>query len=97
MTSKSNADKAYDQIEPFKRTGRYARYYQVQCGWNHAALKQAIVQSTIGSPQFVIIFTGSPDAEMLGRIKKQGFQAFSLPRFAGILRLQLDIEKAQQP
>jgi hypothetical protein len=90
-TSKSNAEKAYDRIEPFKRTGRYARRYQIQCGWNHAAPKQAIVQSTIGSPQFAIVFTGNPDEGTLARIVKQGIQAYGLKRFASLLELQLEV------
>lgn len=92
-TSKSNAEKAYERIEPFKRTGRYARYYQIQCGWNHAARKQAIVQSAIGSPQFAIVFTGKPDAHTFNRIHKQGIQAFSISRFAGMLQLQLEFSQ----
>jgi hypothetical protein len=87
-TSKAKADLALNRIEPAKRYGKSAAYYQVQHQWNHAASKQAIVQSAIGSPQFAIVFTKQPDEETLKRIEKQGIQAFSLERFAGMIELQ---------
>jgi hypothetical protein len=42
------------------------------------------------SVQFIILFTGKPDAETLQQIHRQGIQAFSLIRFASILKLQQD-------
>jgi len=87
-TSKSNAERAYNRVDP-DRFRKAPRYYQIQNQWNHAAAKQAVVQSTIGPPQFAVIFTGKPDDETLGRIRKQGLQALSLSRFAGMLQLQL--------
>lgn len=92
-TSKSNAEKAYSRVDP-DRLRKAPRYYQIQNQWNHAAPKQAIVQSTIGSPQFAVVFTGNPDSETLKRIEKQGVQAFSLYRFAGMLQLQLELGQA---
>lgn len=88
-TSKATAERAYNLIEPAKRFGKHATHYQVQHQWNHAAPKQAIVQSTVGSPQFAIVFTQQPDAKTITRIEKQGIQAFSLSRFASMIRLQL--------
>jgi hypothetical protein len=67
----------------------HATYYQIQHQWNHAAPKQAIVQSAVGAPQFAIVFTKQPDEETLARITKQGLQAFSLARFASMIELQL--------
>ncbi|MEM8514494.1 hypothetical protein RCH14_003844 [Massilia sp. MP_M2] len=91
-TSKTKAENAYNRIEPFKRTGRYATHYQIQSGWNHAASKHAIVQSKIGRAQYAIVFTEEPDEETISRIEKQGIQAFSLSRFVGMLQLQLEFE-----
>jgi hypothetical protein len=88
-TSKTTAENAYNRIEPAKRYGKNRTYYQIQNGWNHAASKQAIVQSKIGNPQFAIVFTQPPDADTLGRIERNGIQAFSLKRFAGMIELQL--------
>lgn len=87
-TSKANAERAYARIEPDKLR-QYPTYCQTRHQWNHAAPKQAIVQSTIGSAQFAIVFTKEPDAETLGRITKQGIQAYSLARFASLIDLQL--------
>lgn len=89
-TSKTNARNAYDRIEPY-RLRQSPTFHQTRNQWNHAAPKQAIVQSTIGSPQFAIVFTGKPDAETLGRIEKQGIQAFGLKRFSSMLRLQIEL------
>lgn len=88
-TSKANAEKADSRIDP-DRLRKAPKYHQIQNQWNHAAPKQAIVQSTIGSPQFAVVFTGKPDIKTLGGIEKQGIQALSLSRFAGILRLQAE-------
>lgn len=88
-TSKENAERAYNRIEPAKLYGSHAAYYQVQHQWNHAAKKQVLVQSVIGAPQFAIVFTKEPDAATLARIEKQGLQAFSLSRFASMIELQL--------
>jgi hypothetical protein len=90
-TCKSNAEKAYDRTESFKRTERYARNYQIQCGWNHTAPKQSIIQSTIGSPQFVIVLTENPDEGTLARSVKQGIQAYGSKRFASLLEPQLKV------
>lgn len=87
-TSKSNAEKAYSRIDS-DRLRKAPRYHQIQNQWNHAAAKQAIVQSTIGSPQFAIVFTNQPDEDTLNRVVKQGIQAFSLSMFTSILRLQV--------
>lgn len=92
-TSKTKAKNAYDRIEPY-RLRQSPTFHQTRNQWNHAAPKQAIVQSTVGSPQFVIAFTGNPDAETLDRIEKQGIRAFSLVRFAGMLRLQLEFQES---
>ncbi len=89
-TSKTKARNAYDRIEPY-RLRQSPTFHQTRNQWNHSAPKQAIVQSTIGSPQFAIVFTGSPDEGTLARIIKQGIQAFSLKRFASLLELQLDV------
>jgi hypothetical protein len=91
-TSKAKAELAYNRIEPAKRYGKHAAYYQVRHQWNHAASKQAVVQSVIGSPQFAIVFTKRPDEETFKRIEKQGIQAFSLSTFENILGLQLALE-----
>ncbi len=88
-TSKANAEKAYNRLEPDKLR-KYPTFCQIQNQWNHAAPKQAIVQSTIGSPQFAIVFTKTPDAETMGRITKQGIHAYSLARFASMIDLQLE-------
>jgi hypothetical protein len=90
-TSKTTAENAYDRIEPAMLYGKHASYYQIQAGWNHAAAKQAIVQSKIGAPQFAAVFTKQPDNETLKRIERQGIQAYSLRRFAGIVGLQLSV------
>ena len=92
-TSKANAERAYNRIEPEKLHGTHAAYYQVQNQWNHAAPKQAIVQSTIGAPQFAIVFTKEPDAATVARIEKLGMKAYSLSRFAGMIALQLSCQK----
>lgn len=89
-TSKSNAEKAYNRVDP-GRLRKALRYYQVQNQWNHAAMKQAIVQSTIGASQFAIVFTGKPDTQTLQRITDKGVDAFSLGRFASLLQLQLAV------
>jgi hypothetical protein len=88
-TSKANAELAYNRIEPEKRFGSNKTYYQIRHQWNHAAPKQAIVQSVITPQQFVIAFTKTPDDETVKRIEKQGIQAHSLKRFAGMIHLQL--------
>jgi hypothetical protein len=87
-TSKANAERAYERIEPDKLR-KYPTYYQTRHQWNHAAPKQALVQSTIGAAQYVIAFTQPPDDETLTRITKQGIQAYSLTRFASMVELQL--------
>lgn len=92
-TSKANAERAYNRIEPAKLYGKHATYYQTRNQWNHAAPKQAIVQSTIGRAQFAIVFTEQPDADTLARIEKQGIEAYSLSRFASMIRLQLACQK----
>ena len=89
-TSKANAEKAYARLEPDKLR-QYPTYCQTRHQWNHAAPKQAIVQSTIGTAQFAVVFTKEPDAETLGRITKQGIEAYSLARFASLIELQLDV------
>ena len=93
-TSAAAAAMAFDRIEPYKRYGRNATFYQTRNQWSHAAPKQAIVQAVIGSPQYAIVFTDDPDAETLTRVQKQGIQAYSLSRFAGMLALQV---ACQQP
>jgi hypothetical protein len=90
-TSKANAEKAYARLDPDKLR-KYPTYCQIQNQWNHAAPKQAIVQSTIGAAQFAVVFTKTPDAETLGRITKQGIQAYSLARFASLIDMQLEAE-----
>jgi hypothetical protein len=92
-TSKANAERAYNRIEPAKLYGKYMTYYQTRNQWNHAAPKQAIVQATIGAPQFAIVFTEHPDDATLARIGKQGIEAYSLSRFASMIRLQLACQK----
>lgn len=94
-TSKANAEKAYSRVDP-GRLRKAPAYYQIQNQWNHAAAKQAIVQSTVGQPQFVIIFTKEPDADTLSRISKQGIRAFSLKRFASLLDMQLKVSFVQE-
>lgn len=91
-TSRSKAELAYNRIEPAKRFGQFASYYQVQNQWNHAASKHAIVQGTIGAPQYAIVFTKQPDEATVKRVEKRGIQAFNLSRFAGILAMQLDVQ-----
>ena len=88
-TSKANAEKAYNRIDA-DRLRKHGPYLQIQNQWNHAARKQAIVQSTVGSSQFAIVFTKEPDAETMTRITKQGIQAYSLARFASLIDLQLE-------
>lgn len=92
-TSKTKAKSAYGRIEPY-RLWQSPTFHQTRNQWNHAAPKQAIVQSIIGSPQFAIAFTGKPDTETLGRIKKQGIKAFSLFRFTGMLRLRFEFQES---
>jgi hypothetical protein len=92
-TSKAKAELAYNRVEPAKRFGKNATYYQTRHQWNHAAPKQAIVQSTVGAPQFAIVFTQQPDDATLDRIAKQGIEAYSLSRFASMIRLQLACQK----
>jgi hypothetical protein len=89
-TSKAKAENAYRRVDPF-RLQKSPTYYQIRNQWNHAASKQAIVQATIGSPQFAVVFTHEPDAETVKRIEKQGIQALSLARFAGMVGLQLAV------
>lgn len=91
-TSKANAERAYSRVDPC-RLRKAPPYYQIQNQWNHAAAKQAIVQSVVGSPQFAIVFTGKADDATVARIAKQGISAFSLSRFAGMLQLQLEFQK----
>ena len=88
-TSKANAEKAYNRLDPDKLR-QYPTFCQIQNQWNHAAKKQAIVQSAIGPAQFAFVFTKEPDAETMGRITKQGIQAYSLERFACLIDLQLE-------
>ena len=92
-TSKSNAEKAYDRIEPY-RLRQSPTFHQTRNQWNHAAPKQAIIQSTVGAPQFALIFINQPDNETQARIEKQGIQALSLSRFVGMLRLQIEFDKS---
>jgi hypothetical protein len=87
-TSKANAEKAYNRIESAKLR-KYPTFYQTRHQWNHSRVKQALVQSTIGAPQFVIALTQRADEETLARIGKQGIQAHSLTRFASMVELQL--------
>jgi hypothetical protein len=89
-TSKMNAEKAYNRIDPV-RLRKSPTYHQIQTQWNHAAAKQAVVQSTIGHPQFAVVFTKEPDEATIKRIEKQGIQALSLKRFVSILTLQLAV------
>jgi hypothetical protein len=91
-TSQRLAEKAYNAIEPAKRT-RYFAYYQTRQQWSHAAPKQAIVQSTVGRAQFAIVFIQQPNDATLDRIAKQGIEAYSLSRFASMIRLQLACQK----
>lgn len=86
-TSKANAERAYNRIEP-EKLRKHPTYYQIQHRWNHAAPKQATVQSGIGAPQFAVVFTKQPDADTLGRIGKQGIEAYSLARFASLIELR---------
>jgi hypothetical protein len=90
-TSKANAELAYNRVEPEKRFGRNKTYYQIRHQWNHAAPKQAIVQTVITPQQFVIAFTKTPDDETVKRIEKLGIQAHSLKRFASLIQLQLAV------
>jgi hypothetical protein len=90
-TSRANAERAYNHVEPEKRFGMRKEYYQIRNQWNHAAPKQAIVQSVITPQQFVIAFTKTPDDETVKRIEKQGIQAHSLKRFASMIQLQLAV------
>jgi hypothetical protein len=93
-TSKANAERAFNSIEPAKRFGPSKTYYQIHNQWNHAAPKQAIVQSVIRPQQFVIAFTKTPDDDTLKRIEKQGIQAHSLKRFASMIQLQLAVSSS---
>lgn len=88
-TSKASALRAYNALDPAKLYGKHARYYQTRNQWNHAAPKHAVVQTTIGRAQYAIVFTGQPDEETLGRLAKQGIEAYSLYRFASMIELQL--------
>lgn len=88
-TSKATAERAYDRIEPERRYGKHAAYFQTRNQWNHAAQKQAIVQAAVTRRGYAIVFTSTPDAETLTRIEKTGIQAFGLSMFASIIELQL--------
>lgn len=88
-TSVANAKRAYERLDPMK-LARYASHCQITTQWNHSSVKHALVQSTIGAPQYAIVFTKQPDEDTLSRINKQGIQAFSLEQFAIMVRLQLD-------
>jgi hypothetical protein len=90
-TSVANAKRAYERLDPMK-LARYASHCQITTQWNHSSVKHALVQSTIGAPQYAIVFTKQPDDDTLSRIAKQGIQAFSLKRFANIVNLQLACE-----
>lgn len=87
-TTKSNAEKAYARLDPLK-LAKHPTHYQIQTQWNHSSVKHAVVQSTIGRPQYALVFTQKPDDDTLSRITKQGIQAFSLKRFASMVELQL--------
>lgn len=93
-TSKAKAELAYNRVEPDKRFGKRKAYYQIRNQWNHAAVKQAIVQSVIKPQQFVIAFTKTPDDETVKRIEKQGIQAHSLKRFVTMIQLQLAVAES---
>ena len=88
-TTKANSEKAYSRLDPIK-LAKHSAYYQIQTQWNHSSVKHALVQSTIGRAQYAIVFTQQPDEDTLARITKQGIQAFSLERFAGMVDLQLN-------
>jgi hypothetical protein len=94
-TTKTKARKAYDRIDPY-RLRQSPTFHQTRNQWNHAAPKQAIVQSVIGAAQFAILFIGQPDQETLGRIFTQGIHSYSLARFATMLELQLSMPMASQ-
>jgi len=87
-TTRANAEKAYARLDPVK-LAKHPTHYQIQTQWNHSSVKHALVQSTIGHPQYAIVFTQQPDEDTLARITKQGIQAFSLKRFASMVGLQL--------
>jgi hypothetical protein len=88
-SSQAAAALAFDNVEPYKRYGKNATFYQTRHQWHHSAPKQAIVQSAIGAAQLAIVFVQQPDAETVARIVKQGIQAHSLSLFAGMVALQL--------
>lgn len=90
-TSVANAKRAYERLDPIKLV-RHASHCQITTQWNHSSVKHALVQSTIGAPQYAIVFTKQPDEETLTRIIKQGIQAFSLKRFASMVELQLEFQ-----
>lgn len=86
-TSKATAEAALARLDP----ARYCKaptYYQIQNGWNHAALKQGIVQSTIGHPQYAVVFTGKPTDKTVKLIEKRGIRALSLSRFVSLVKMQ---------
>ncbi|WP_323142802.1 hypothetical protein [Massilia phyllosphaerae] len=86
-TSKATAEAALARVDP-ARYHKAPTYYQIQNGWNHAAVKQGIVQSTIGGPQYAVIFTGKPTDKTIELIEKRGIRALSLARFVSIVQLQ---------
>jgi hypothetical protein len=90
-TSVANAKRAYERLDPAK-LARYASHCQITTQWKHSSVKHALVQSTIGAPQYAIVFTKQPDHETLIRIIKQGIQAYSLDRFASLIKLQIDCQ-----
>lgn len=92
-SSVATAALAFDSIEPYKRYGKNATFYQTRHQWPHAARKQAIVQSTIGAAQLAIVFVQQPDEETVARIEKQGIRAQSLSKFAGMVALQLACQR----
>jgi hypothetical protein len=91
-TSRRTADAAYARIEPW-RLQKYSTHCQIQTQWNHSATKHAIVQSTIGAAQYVVVFTKEPDDETMKRILKLGIHAYSLDWLVKKLKLQLFTKK----
>jgi hypothetical protein len=56
-------------------------------------MKQGIVQATIGSPQYAIIFTGNRTDKTLELIEKRGIRAMSLAHLTALVRLQQAVEQ----
>lgn len=74
--TKRTADTNYNNAIS-NRKYKNLTYPQIKYQWGHSAHKQSIVQSEIGANDFMVLFTGKPDAKNIKRVINAGLHAIS--------------------